>query len=121
MRPSPHMLDTNYIDVTAKSWLTFSPYQIVSCTYLILLVRIPPESKVSLLSVCQYNGQVQHHEITLQSCYVSYDGPGWLSRYSEMLRAGRSTDRTPVGARFSVPVPTQWHRVLFRGINLGAR
>ena len=33
-------------------------------------------------------------------------GPGYLSRYSDSLRARRSGDRNLVEARFSAPVPT---------------
>jgi hypothetical protein len=33
-------------------------------------------------------------------------GPGYLRRCDDSLRAGRSGDRIPVGARFSAPVQT---------------
>jgi hypothetical protein len=38
-----------------------------------------------------------------QSCY---QGPGWSSRYSDSLLAGRYEGRIPVGAGFSAPVQT---------------
>ena len=33
-------------------------------------------------------------------------GPGYLSRYSDKLRTGRSRDRIPMEARFSAPLQT---------------
>jgi len=42
-------------------------------------------------------------------------GPGWLSRYSDSLRAGRSGDLVPEGARFSAPVKTGPGTLLYNG------
>ena len=36
----------------------------------------------------------------------NYTGPGYLSPFSDSLRAGRSEDQIPVAARFSAPVHT---------------
>jgi hypothetical protein len=37
---------------------------------------------------------------------TAYLEPGRRSQYSDSLRAGRSGDRIPVGARFSAPIQT---------------
>ena len=55
---------------------------------------------------------------------ISKDEPGWLSRYSDSLRAGKSGDRIPVGARFSAPIqpaptPTQPPVQLAPGLSRG--
>jgi hypothetical protein len=38
--------------------------------------------------------------------YTTYTDPGELSRYIDLLWAGRSGDRIPVGAKISSPVQT---------------
>jgi hypothetical protein len=38
--------------------------------------------------------------------FITKSGPGWRSRFSDLLRAGRSGDPILVGARFSAPVRT---------------
>ena len=42
----------------------------------------------------------------LYTCINVCGEPGWRSRYSDLLRAGRSADRIPVGTRFSAPIQT---------------
>jgi hypothetical protein len=45
-------------------------------------------------------------DITSALIICPYCGPGYLSRYNDWLRSGRSGYRVPVGARFSAPVQT---------------
>ena len=64
----------------------------------------------------QFEGAVQHfiwqktYSYTVQLLvfliYIPLVWARWRSRYSDRLRAGRSGDRIPVGARFSAPVQT---------------
>ena len=47
--------------------------------------------------------------------------PGWLSRYSDWLRAGWPGDRIPIGARFSSPVQSgPWAHPAFCTMGTGS-
>ena len=48
----------------------------------------------------------QRVQISITVALRTYCGPGWRSRCSDSLRAGRFGDRTPVGARLSSSVQT---------------
>jgi len=86
----------------------FSPY----------VPHAPPISS-SMISLTQYYlvsdpdhctfPSVLCHLVLLKHKYLPQHpvrGPGWLSRHSDSLWAGRSMDRNPIRARFSAPVQT---------------
>jgi hypothetical protein len=58
--------------------------------------------RVSLGVIASLGGAVEQKT----SCLSHNSWAGYLSRYSDWLRAGRYGDQFPVGARFSAPVQT---------------
>jgi hypothetical protein len=62
----------------------------------------------SLISVTRFSTSVppSGRTIPVFKSPLPMIGSGQLSQYSDLLRAGRSGDRNPVGARFSAPVQT---------------
>ena len=56
----------------------------------------------------RYPVHILNNVVSVEVLHDSFngDGPGYLSRYSDSLRAGRSEDRLLVGARFSASVQT---------------
>jgi hypothetical protein len=68
-----------------------------------------PELFCPKRNICMHRSHPTKHgtsHINYETCEGQWQGLGYVSRYSESLRAGRTRDQIPVGARFFVLVQT---------------
>jgi hypothetical protein len=80
-----------------------------SCVYEVSSILKVPDSRLTILK--HFLPSILEVVFEELSCYfrnifITKSGPGWLSRFSDSIRAGRYGDPVLDGARFSTPVRT---------------
>ena len=97
--PKLHLPGSAKWECSLRQSPQFSIKEVVLLTICVACVLREPATEIP-----RQNNTVH---ISYNSCTPrSVGGPGWRSRYSDLLRAGRSGDRISVVAGFSAPVQT---------------